>query len=40
VPAAQADLDTTLAVVVHEGHSTARLDEMARISTEEARQWR
>jgi dTDP-4-amino-4,6-dideoxygalactose transaminase len=39
-PVARADLDTTLAVVVHEGHSTARLDEMSRIITEEARQWR
>ena len=39
-PAARADLDTTLAVVVHEGDTEARLDEMARIITEEARQWR
>jgi dTDP-4-amino-4,6-dideoxygalactose transaminase len=39
-PAARADLDTTLAVVVHEGDTDMRLDEMARIITEEARQWR
>ncbi|MFI0928656.1 DegT/DnrJ/EryC1/StrS family aminotransferase [Streptomyces sp. NPDC021012] len=39
-PAARADLDTALAVVVHEGDTEARLDEMARIITEEACQWR
>ncbi|MFF2226981.1 DegT/DnrJ/EryC1/StrS family aminotransferase [Streptomyces globisporus] len=39
-PAARTDLDTTLAVVVHEADTDARLDMMARIITEEARQWR
>jgi perosamine synthetase len=39
-PSARTDLDTTLAVVVHEGDSDTRLAQMAHIITEEARQWR